>query len=112
MNMFNEIPMGFAFMPFLGVAGTADDDDASLFFMTLDMNDEEIRRKVIAKFIVPYSDTFSDNTLDLIKIALGYLIHHHKDELLGRGFDSYLPAFDLPQDERRFFVEVWEALFR
>jgi len=112
MNISKQIPIDFAFMPFSGVAGTADDDEASDFFMALDMNDDETRRKVIAKFIVPYSDTFSDDTLNIIRIALSYLIYAHEEELLRRGFYSDLPAFALPKDERSFFIEVWEAVFR
>ena len=98
-------------MPFYGVAGTGDDDDATSFFMSLDMNDDETRRRVIAKFIVPYCKTYADETLDLIKVAMGYLIDKGDYEFLERGFDSCLAAIGFPDEIPKFFVEVWEAIF-
>lgn len=101
----------FLDMPFYGVIGTGDDDDASSFFRSLDRNDDETRRRVIAKFIVPYCKAYSDETLDLIKVAMGYLIKKEDYGFLERAFDTCLVAIRLPDDPGKFFVEVWEAIF-
>lgn len=99
-------------MPYHGLGGTADgDDNVYSFFSSLDMNDDETRRRVIAKFIVPYCKTYSDEILDLLKVAMGYLIKKRDFGFLERALDSCLTVLHLPDDPGKFFVEVWEAIF-
>jgi len=93
------------------LGGTVDkDDQVSLQLSNVDNNNELQVKQVINDIILPFYFSSSNQYKINTKNSLGYFLTTNSMDF-GYHFDSYLIAFDHPENPRSFFLWIWEVLF-
>ncbi len=106
MNINKAFIDGFLFP----IAGGADIDEEIEKYGDIDNNNEIEVKEIIAEKIKPNFENWSLNKQERARLALSYYLTTNKLDFR-RKFDSYIPAFELPDNPHDFFKWIWEVIF-
>ena len=98
-------------MQFLGLlTGMGDYDHGDDTFDSFDANDNVALKEVVRKYVVPYVNKFTPESISKLKLTLRYYLSSESGPW-ERTFDSLMPPFAAPKNPRDYFVCVWHECF-
>lgn len=92
------------------LAGLAEDEVESVYYMSVPPQTEEDYRKIINERLKEPFYQKEEKKRKLANLALRYYLSHPTIDFEGV-FESILPPFDPPNPPRDFFLWIWEELY-
>lgn len=93
------------------LAGEADDDERTSFFESLETNNEEVIKEIIAKYFHPDFLKQPIAFQQSAKLSLAYYLTTNKIDF-NRILQSSLLPFSVSIDPRHWFILMWKIYFK